>query len=195
MGRPARLDEAGVARAYAMADEGRRGIEIATALAVSQATISRCLACRPAATHPRLDLDEAIDTSEAALTVLPACPSDLEGGGDVDQVETAEQAEVDEEGPAPMVSTCAPMVSTCIEHPRCDRLDAGSRPSVWALGHASQRVSMTPPTPGRCSCTPFWTKRAPTRCSAHWSPKPGATMATSRPCWPPPSASPWNQLS
>lgn len=106
MGRPARLDEAGVARAYAMADEGRRGIEIATALAVSQATISRCLARRPAASHPRLDLD------------------DVEGGGDVDQDEVDE---VDEAGPAPMVSTC-------VEDRSCDRLAGGEQAQRVGLG-------------------------------------------------------------
>jgi hypothetical protein len=65
-GRPSKLDARARTRAYAMSDQGLAGAEIAKALRVSEATISRLLARRPAAEAERLPLSEAGAVSDAA---------------------------------------------------------------------------------------------------------------------------------
>lgn len=64
LGRPAKLDERGVRRVHAMAEEGRPGVEIATALGVSPATVSRVLARRTASAPPCLDLEDSTQATE-----------------------------------------------------------------------------------------------------------------------------------
>ena len=64
MGRPRKLDRRAVARAYEMSDQGAAGSEIARALGVSEATISRLLGRRPARETERLALTET-DTALA----------------------------------------------------------------------------------------------------------------------------------
>ncbi len=58
-GRPPKLDRAARQRAFALADQGLAGSEIARRLGVSQPTISRLLAARPAPENERLPLTEA----------------------------------------------------------------------------------------------------------------------------------------
>ena len=65
MGRPVKLDQAAVKRAYEMSDRGVAGCEIAATLRVSAATISRLLARRPVREVDRLPL---ADTSGSAET-------------------------------------------------------------------------------------------------------------------------------
>ena len=55
-GRPSKLDQRGVARAYEMADRGVAGCEIAAALGVSATKISRLLSSRPEREPERLAL-------------------------------------------------------------------------------------------------------------------------------------------
>ena len=57
MGRPSKLDHSGRRRVYAMADDGASGAEIAAALGVSAATISRLLGRRAPAEPERLGLE------------------------------------------------------------------------------------------------------------------------------------------
>jgi hypothetical protein len=74
MGRPRKLDRRGVARAHEMSDQGVTGAEIANALGVSEATISRCLARRPAREVERLELiepDRADTNPDAASDATP----------------------------------------------------------------------------------------------------------------------------
>ncbi len=66
MGRPRKLDGGAVARAYEMSDRGVTGCEIAKALGVSEATISRLLARRPAREIERLPIGEPGEVSDAA---------------------------------------------------------------------------------------------------------------------------------
>jgi hypothetical protein len=66
MGRPRKLDRGAVARAYEMSDRGVAGSEIAKALGVSEATISRLLARRPAGEVERLAVSEPGEASDAA---------------------------------------------------------------------------------------------------------------------------------
>ncbi|MGH8918690.1 MAG: putative transposase, partial [Actinomycetes bacterium] len=69
MGRPAKLDDKGRRRVYAMADDGRSGAEIAVAVGVSAATISRLLARRRPGEPERLELEP---TSADAAGTDPA---------------------------------------------------------------------------------------------------------------------------
>ncbi|MGH9268636.1 MAG: hypothetical protein ACRD0D_10730, partial [Acidimicrobiales bacterium] len=57
-GRPPKLSGSQVARCHAMADEGNSGIEIAAAMAISPATVSRLLARRPRAVPEPLALED-----------------------------------------------------------------------------------------------------------------------------------------
>jgi len=59
MGRPRRLDAAGIATVYRLADEGTPGVRIAEVMGVSAATVSRVLSARPRSEPVRLDLDDA----------------------------------------------------------------------------------------------------------------------------------------
>ena len=68
MGRPRKLDRGAVARAYEMSDRGVAGCEIAKELGVSEATISRLLARRPAREVERLPLGEPGAPSDADVT-------------------------------------------------------------------------------------------------------------------------------
>lgn len=96
MGRPRKLDRGAVARAYEMSDRGVAGSEIANALGVSEATISRLLARRPAGEVERLPVSEPGEASDVAgvadtagvsaadVTVAvgePGVVGVLEGGG------------------------------------------------------------------------------------------------------------------
>jgi hypothetical protein len=76
MGRPRKLDRGGVARAYEMSDQGVTGSEIAKALGVSEATISRLLARRPAREFERPELIDP-DPGDADS---PDAASDAAGG-------------------------------------------------------------------------------------------------------------------
>ena len=83
MGRPRKLDRRGVARAYEMSDQGVTGAEIATALCVSEATISRCLARRPAREVERLELiepDRADTNPDAASDAAQIVDVDVDVG-------------------------------------------------------------------------------------------------------------------
>jgi hypothetical protein len=62
-GRPLKLSPAALKRLYAMADDGMSGVDIATALGVSAATISRRLAQRPQSVAEALDLADTSDVS------------------------------------------------------------------------------------------------------------------------------------
>jgi transposase len=66
MGRPRKLDRDAVARAYELSDRDVAGSEIAKLLGVSEATISRLLARRPAREVERLAVSEAGEVSDAA---------------------------------------------------------------------------------------------------------------------------------
>ena len=110
MGRPVKLDRCGVARAYEMADRGLKGCEIAREFGVSEATISRTLARRPAREVDRLvavQMDQigtgaanapagtagGVDTVQTALLIDPA-----DGAADevADPIDTSERIAVAE---------------------------------------------------------------------------------------------------
>jgi hypothetical protein len=84
-GRPSKLDARARARAFAMSDQGASGTQIARTLRVSEATISRLLARRPAAPPPRLPVNDPEATRD---TTQPAAPEPT--------VATAEEASVRE---------------------------------------------------------------------------------------------------
>jgi Transposase DDE domain len=66
MGRPRKLDRDAVARVYELSDRRVAGSEIAKVLGVSEATISRLLARRPAREVERLPVSEPGEVSDAA---------------------------------------------------------------------------------------------------------------------------------
>ncbi len=86
MGRPRLIDEAGITRAYAMADANRPGTEIAAAIGVSAATVSRLLARRVHAESEQLQLSTIgeVGEPEQAGTETEASTedSDLGSGGE-----------------------------------------------------------------------------------------------------------------
>ncbi len=61
MGRPVKVDQAGRRRAYAMADQGRSGVEIAAEMGVSASTVSRLLRRRARPGPERLDLESTAE--------------------------------------------------------------------------------------------------------------------------------------
>lgn len=81
-GRPPKLGGAAVARCHEMADEGRSGVEIATAIGVSAATVSRLLARRRRPEPERLGLEdhrrEAVPSPDAETAL--AAPEAPTGG-------------------------------------------------------------------------------------------------------------------
>src|ERR1019366_4925021 len=81
MGRPRKLDRGAVARAYEMSDRGVAGSEIANALGVSEATISRLLARRPAGEVERLPGSEPGEAGGRGGGGEPGVVGGLEGGG------------------------------------------------------------------------------------------------------------------
>ena len=107
MGRPRKLDRGAVARAYEMSDQGVTGSEIAKALGVSEATISRLLARRPAREFERLELIEPdpgdADSQDAASDAAEIVAMvDVGAVGTVTQVALADSADmsVDSADPA-----------------------------------------------------------------------------------------------
>lgn len=74
-GRPPKLSEAEVARCHAMADDGASGAEIAIAVGVSGATISRLLARRPRPEPERLALGDHDSTHAAPSPGPPPAPT------------------------------------------------------------------------------------------------------------------------
>lgn len=97
-GRPSKLDARARTRAYAMSDQGLAGAEIATALHVSEATISRLLARRPAGEAERLPVSEPGAVSDAA-DVSDTCEVN---GPDVTVAEIADGAELTVEVTGPV---------------------------------------------------------------------------------------------
>ena len=85
MGRPRKLDRGGVARAYEMSDQGVTGSEIAKALGVSEATISRLLARRPAREFERPELIEP-DPGDADSPDAASDAAEIVDGGAVGTV-------------------------------------------------------------------------------------------------------------
>ncbi|MDQ6949174.1 MAG: hypothetical protein M3256_23675 [Actinomycetota bacterium] len=82
MGRPSKLGAIGLKQAYALADSGQTGTEIAAALGVSEATISRQLRRRPGPAPEALDFDgTADDGSEGEVEV------EVDGGGEEEEEE------------------------------------------------------------------------------------------------------------
>jgi transposase-like protein len=90
MGRPPKLDRRGVARAHELSDQGLAGREIAKALGVSEATISRLLARRPAGGVERLPLSEPGDVSDAADAAVADVTDSAEMTVDVAVAEVSE---------------------------------------------------------------------------------------------------------
>jgi transposase len=88
-GRPPKLSEAQVARCHAMADEGANGVEIAIALDVSAATISRLLARRPRPEPERLGLGDHDGTDAAPSPGAPPAPTPESPVVDADDDATA----------------------------------------------------------------------------------------------------------
>ena len=70
MGRPVKLDQAAVKRAYEMSDRGVAGCEIANTLGVSGALISRLLARRPVGEVDRLPLTDTGDGQTGDATEI-----------------------------------------------------------------------------------------------------------------------------
>jgi transposase len=85
MGRPRKLDRDAVARAYELSDRRVAGSEIAKLLGVSEATISRLLARRPAREVERLPVSEPGEVSDAA---------DVTDGAEVTMADVTDGAEV-----------------------------------------------------------------------------------------------------
>ena len=74
MGRPGKLDQAAVKRAYEMSDQGVAGCEIAGTLGVSGTTISRLLARKPVREVDRLpltDTGDGAETGDATASMRP----------------------------------------------------------------------------------------------------------------------------
>jgi hypothetical protein len=100
-GRPSKLDGGARARAYEMSDRGVAGSEIARTLRVSEATISRLLARRPAREVERLPLSEAAEVSEV----------DVSEAAEVSEVDVSEAAEVSEVDVSGAAEVSAPEVA------------------------------------------------------------------------------------
>ena len=75
-GRPRALDQRAAGRAYALHDEGVSGSAIAQQLGVSEATISRVLARRPAPAPERLPLEQPGAATDAADVAVVADTAD-----------------------------------------------------------------------------------------------------------------------
>jgi hypothetical protein len=101
-GRPRKLERGALARAYEMFDQGVTGSKIARSLGVSEATISRVLARRPARQAQRLDLTvpEVSDVGEAsdiakASDIAEATGTAVEVSDTAEASDTAETTDID----------------------------------------------------------------------------------------------------
>ena len=110
MGRPRVLGEAGIARAYAMADANRSGTEIATAIGVSTATVSRLLARR---VRPE---PEQLQLGTTGEVVEPEQADNEESGGEDNPSEDVKASDRTEEEDGPVVA----------------RIGEGTRPCAYA---------------------------------------------------------------
>jgi predicted transcriptional regulator len=146
MGRPRKLGPGAAARAYEMSDRGVTGCEIAKELGVSEATISRLLARRPAREVERLPIGEPGEVSDTAdvtdsaeMTVADVTVDVAEGAemtvADVTRAEVIEPGEVVEarigEGSGRSVYAGAMLL-----HPFLERVGAGEVLSVLDSGRS-----------------------------------------------------------
>ena len=95
-GRPPKLDQRAVARAHEMSDRGVSGVQIAAALGVSETTISRLLARRPAPAAECLPLSDPGEVSEPGDVSEPGQVSEPDQVSEPEQV--SEPGEVSEVG-------------------------------------------------------------------------------------------------
>ncbi len=125
-GRPSKLDRGAVARAFEMSDQGLAGRAIAKTLGVSETTISRLLARRPAREAERLPLSDAVEMSVAG---------GVSDAGEVTVADVSDTAEVTGTGAVTVadVSEAAAEVSEPVEGGGVPaRIGAGCGRSVYA---------------------------------------------------------------
>ena len=130
MGRPRKLDRGAVARAYEMSDRGAAGSEIARRVGVSEATISRVLARRPAGEVQRLAVSEA---SEAQATEPEVSVTDV---ADTAETIVADEGVVSESGVVGVLDGGGSSVyaGAMLLHPFLERVGAGEVLSVLDSG-------------------------------------------------------------
>src|SRR5450631_779641 len=132
MGRPRKLDRGAVARAYEMSDRGAAGSEIARMVGVSEATISRVLARRPAGEVQRLPGSEA---SEAQATEPEVSVTDVAGTA---ETIVADEGVVTESGVVGVLDGGGSSVyaGAMLLHPFLEKVGAGGGLSVLDSGRS-----------------------------------------------------------
>jgi hypothetical protein len=137
-GRPSKLDQGGVARAYEMSDRGVSGVEIAETLGVSGTLISRLLARRRAGEAERLPLSEPGEVSDSGELAVP----ELSDAGELLVAQVTELSDIGVGARVGDGSGRSVYAGAMLLHPFLDRVGAGEVFGVLGSG-ASRRYDST----------------------------------------------------
>jgi hypothetical protein len=140
-GRPLKLDQGGVARAYEMSDRGVSGVEIAETLGVSETMISRLLARRPAREVERLALTEpdvtVLEVSDGReLAVLGVSVPEVRKAGGLLVSEVTELSDIGVGARVGDGSGRSVYAGAMLLHPFLDRVGAGAVLGALSSGPA-----------------------------------------------------------